>query len=321
MILSYQYEEAERLDKFLASRFSNYSRSYFQRLIESGHVLVNKNQQKSRYFLRKNDSIEINFVKFKNEFSLNPSNIELDVIYENDDIIAINKQAGLVVHPAIGNIDGTLVNALLKKYPRLIDVVLDKNSEISRSRPGIVHRLDKDTSGIILVAKNKKALVSLFKQIKNRVVRKIYWALCYGWPKEKQGRIISYLGRNPKNRKMVTNLGQETGKEAISVYRVIKYLVDNKNDRYSIVEFNIQTGRTHQIRYQAASIQLPIMGDRVYGSKNSINASNLHNVGRQMLHAKHIEFYSPGDTNLTVLEAPLPKDMKSIIDNFDIASR
>jgi len=318
MILSYQNEGVERLDKFLASRFSNYTRNYFQRLIESGHVLVNRQKQRNRNFLHKNDSIEINFIKFKDDINLNPADIDLEIIYEDDDVVAINKQAGLVVHPAAGNPNGTLVNALLKKYPELVDVVFDKNSEVSRSRPGIVHRLDKDTSGIILVAKNKRALVSLSKQIKNRSVRKIYWALCYGWPKEKQGRIISYLGRSPKNRKMVADLGPTAGKEAISVYRVIKYLVDSKNDHYSIVEFNIKTGRTHQIRHQAASIHLPIMGDRVYGSKNCIQASDFHNIGRQMLHAKHIEFYLPGATKLTLLEAPLPKDMKSIIDNFDL---
>lgn len=321
MILSYKNEEVERLDKFLASRFSNYSRNYFQHLIESGNVLVNNQQQKPRRFLHKNDCIEINFIKFNAEVSLKPSDIELDIIYENDDVVVINKQAGLVVHPAAGNLNGTLVNALIKKYPKIINAVYDKNSETSRSRPGIVHRLDKDTSGIILIAKNQRALVSLSKQIRNRSVRKIYWALCYGWPKEKQGRIKSYLGRNPKNRKKVTNLSSILGKEAISVYRVIKYLVDNKNNHYSIIEFNIKTGRTHQIRYQAASINLPIMGDHVYGSKNSIKASDLHAIGRQMLHAKHIEFYLPGNTKITSLEAPMFKDMKNVIDNFDVFNK
>lgn len=318
MMLSYKSSDRERLDKFLTSRFSNYSRNYFQQLIESGNVLVNNKIQKSRYCLQKNDKIEINFIRFKEDISLKPSNIDLDIIFEDDDIIAINKQPGLVVHPAAGNPDGTLVNALINRYPRIVNAVFDKDSELSRNRPGIVHRLDKDTSGIILVAKNQRSLVSLSKQIKNRTVRKLYWALCYGWPKTKQGRIISYLGRNPKNRKEVTNIGSATGKEAISVYRVIKYLTDNKNNHYSIIEFNILTGRTHQIRYQAASINLPIMGDRVYGSKSSIKASDLHNIGRQMLHAKHIEFYLPGDTKLTSLEAPIPKDMKNVIDNFDV---
>lgn len=320
MILSYKYEEAERLDKFLASRFSNYSRNYFQHLIESGNVLVNHKPRMPRYFLHKEDVIEINFIKFSDEISLKPSDIELDIIYEDDDIVAINKQAGLVVHPGAGNLDGTLVNALLRRYPKITNAVFDKDSSVSRSRPGIVHRLDKDTSGIILVAKNKRALVSLSKQIKNRNVRKIYWAICYGWPKKNQGRIISFLGRNPKNRKEVTNLSNESGKEAISVYRVIQYLNDSKNDRFSVIEFNIKTGRTHQIRYQSASINLPIMGDKVYGSKKSIKSSKIHGIDRQMLHAKHIEFYIPGETNITTLEAPLPKDMKSIIDNFDQAS-
>jgi len=309
-------DEGERLDKFLASRFSNYSRNYFQHLIDSDNVLVNGLPQKSKFVLNKNDQIQIKFMQSKSDYKLNPSEIELDVIFENEDVLAINKQAGLVVHPATGNLEGTLVNALIYKYPEIVNVVYDKNSAISQSRPGIVHRLDKDTSGIILIAKNKRALVSLSKQIKNRSVRKIYWAICFGWPKQKQGRIISYLGRNPKNRKEVTNLGPADGKEAVSVYRIIKYLNDNKDNHFSLVEFNIKTGRTHQIRYQAASINLPVMGDRVYGSKKSISLSNSYNISRQLLHAKHIEFYLPGNTKLTALEAPIPKDMELIINNF-----
>ena len=316
MKLSYQFETGERLDKFLKSRFSNYSRNYFQLLITTGNVLVNGQPQKAKYTLKKDDCIEINFLKSSLENKLRPADIDLEVIFENDDIVAINKQAGLVVHPAAGNPDGTLVNALLKKYPNISSAVFDKDSELSRSRPGIIHRLDKDTSGIILVAKNQRALVSLSKQIKNRTVRKIYWALCYGWPKEKQGRVTNYLGRNPKNRKTVTDLGPTLGKEAVSVFRVIKYFCDDQNNRYSIIEFNIKTGRTHQIRYQAAAMHLPIMGDMIYGSKNSIKASKLNHISRQMLHAKHIDFYLPGDDKITSLDAVIPDDMQSQIDKL-----
>ena len=317
MILSYKNNGGERLDKFLAGRFLNYSRGYFQKLIKSGDILVDNQTVKPRYILKAGNKIKIHFIEQKKEIDLKPADIPLEVIFENDDVIVINKQPGLVVHPAAGNRDNTLVNALIQRNPEIKSAVVDKSSKISQMRPGIVHRLDKDTSGIILIAKNQRALFLLSEQIKNRNIKKIYRALCFGWPKNDKGQIINYLGRNPKKRKEVSDIGLKKGKEAISFYRIIKCFKDSKNNKYSLIEFIIKTGRTHQIRYQSASINLPILGDVVYGSKQSINLSKSLGIKRQLLHAKEIELNLPNQKNKACFKTPLPKDFGSLIDRLD----
>lgn len=303
----------ERLDKFLAGRFSNYSRSYFQNLIEKGSVKVNLRNVKPNYYPKAGDSVEVKFESKEDKISLSPEKIKLNVVFENDDVLAINKPAGLVVHPAAGNLSGTLVNALIERNPDIKKAIFDESSDISKTRPGIVHRLDKDTSGLILVAKNKRALRSLSKQIKNRTVIKKYQAICFGWPKKNRGVLINFLGRHPKNRKKVSDIGKEKGREAISSYKVLHFLTDKQGNEYSIIEFDIKTGRTHQIRCQISAIGNPIIGDIVYGNKESIKLSKKLSISRQLLHAKEISFYLPGETKQTHLEIELPKDMVNSI--------
>lgn len=308
MIISYKTDKRERLDKFLASRFLDYSRSYFQHLIESGDVLVNDKKVKSKFILKIGDRLKINFIKSDHPIDLKPANIPLDIIFENDDVIVINKQPGLVVHPAAGNTKNTLVNALINYYPKIKSAVIDKRSIISKARPGIVHRLDKDTSGALVVAKNSRSLRSISKQIKNQSVKKTYLALCFGWPKEERGSVVNFLGRHSKKRKVVTDIGIEKGKEAITDYKVLKFYKDNAGQKISLVEFNIKTGRTHQIRYQAKTLGIPVLGDNVYGTKESIKLSKNLGIMRQMLHAKEILIFLPDTTKISRFLAKLPLD-------------
>lgn len=311
MIISYKSNRGERLDKFLASRFLKYSRNYFQKLIENNNVLVNNKSIKSKYILKTGDRIKINFIKFDNEIKLRPFNLKLNIIFENDDVIVIDKPAGLTVHPGAGNQDRTLVNALLNYYPKIKSATHDLTN-ISKLRPGVIHRLDKDTSGVLIVAKNKNSLDFLSKQISSRRVKKIYLAICYGWPKNEQGAITSYLGRHPKNRKTMADVGIDKGKPARTSYKVIQYFEKDKIT-LSLIEFDIKTGRTHQIRYQAKSIGVPVLGDQIYKTKDSTQASKILKVERQLLHAKEISIRLPNNDNRTRFCAPLPTDFREIL--------
>ena len=309
-------EAGERADIFLAQKFSDYSRSYFAKLIKDRKITINSNQTKPSYILKEHDKIQIDFVEIVPEFIPEGEDIPLEIIYEDNNVIVVNKQAGLVVHPAAGNKTGTLVNALLNHFPKISQSVFEKDNIKSQTRAGIVHRLDKDTSGVILVAKNSKTLASLSKKIKNRNVTKIYWALCYGWPKEPQGILINYLDRHPKNRKIVAEVGKEKGREAISHYKVIDFLEYKDGTKASLIEFDIKTGRTHQIRVQSALMGHPIIGDSVYGNKPSIKFSSQAKVARQLLHAKSITITIPEHEIPSVFEAPLPNDFKTALELF-----
>lgn len=301
-------EAGERIDAFLAKEYPGHSRSYFGDLISSGKVFVNGKSVKASYKLKENDEITVELISEEEADELKAENIPLDIIFKNDDVIVLNKQPNIVVHPAAGNTTGTLVNALLYHFPKISEAVYDEDSEVSRIRPGMVHRLDKDTSGVLIVAKNVRAMHSLSRQIQNRNVKKEYLALCYGWPKEESGKLLSYLGRHPKNRKMIANIGEEKGREAISFYKVKEYLSDKKGNKYSLIEFDIKTGRTHQIRVQAADMHHPVMGDSAYGTKSSIKLSHDLGAERQLLHAEKLSVTLPGDTKQTTFEAPVPKD-------------
>ncbi len=305
-------ETGERLDVFLAKNFTEYSRTYFSDLIKKGDVKVNGDKNKSSYRIDTNDEIIINFIEAP-KTDLLPEDIKLDIIYEDKDVIVLNKQAGIVVHPAAGNSSGTLVNALISHFPEIREAVYDQKSEVSRIRPGLVHRLDKDTSGALIVAKNSRAMHSLSRQIQNRTVKKTYLALCFNWPNKASGELISHLGRHPKNRKLIAHIGPTKGKEAISSYEVLKYLSDNSENKYCLIEFNIKTGRTHQIRVQAADMGSPVMGDKAYGNKQSIKLSDNLGIERQLLHAKTLSITLPGNTKPSIFDAPLPQDMKEAL--------
>lgn len=311
----YKNEIGERIDKFLAKEFSEFSRSYFEKLILDNRVLVNDQKIKSNQILKSDDKIAIDFAPECETTDPVGQKIDLDIIFEDDNVIVLNKPAGLVVHPAAGHTENTLINALLNHFPRISEAVYDKENPISRLRPGLVHRLDKDTSGIMIVAKNERAIHSLSKQIQNRTVKKIYIGLCYGWPKNERGRMRSFLGRHPKNRKKIAEISEEKGKEAITEYRVVENFTFKK-EKISLIEFDIMTGRTHQIRVQISSLGHPILGDDFYNNRASNKLSAKLNVYRQLLHAKSLSISLPGESKSKTFEAPLPEDFQLTLNSI-----
>ena len=288
----------KRLDVYLSEKNENTSRNAIQRLIEEENILVNSQKIKPSYKIQKDDIITMEEVKPK-EIELKAQDIPLEVIYEDEDIIVINKPKGLVVHPANGNPDGTLVNAVMS-------ICKDSLSGIGGEiRPGIVHRLDKDTSGILIVAKNDKAHIKLSEQIKNREVKKTYIALVRGRVKETQATIDMPIGRSQKDRKkMAVN---KNGKQAITHIKVLK-----KYDEYTLLEVNIETGRTHQIRVHLAEIGYPVLGDMVYS-----NGKNRFGIEGQCLHAKSLDFKHPITGKQMHLEAKLPEYFNNIINELE----
>jgi len=308
-------EAGKRVDLFLAKKMTEISRGQIQQAIQKSAITINGKSIKSSYKLRESNTIFVDKKYFsdKNQSKkLLPEKIPLDVIYENKDLLVINKPAGLIVHPAAGNSSGTLVNAILNYDPKIASAVHNKSDQLSLVRPGIIHRLDKDTSGVLLVAKNKKALTSLSKQLQNKMIKKRYLALVFGWPPE-SGSIKSYLARGKKNRKIVIEVKNREGKEAISNYKIKKYLLtaDGKN-HLALVEVEIPTGRTHQIRVQFKSIGYPIIGDQVYNTKESKRLSDVLGAKRQMLHAYSVEFISPGENKSKTINTKLAKDFQQI---------
>ncbi|MDR1417559.1 MAG: RluA family pseudouridine synthase [Endomicrobium sp.] len=290
--LRYEKFENERIDSYLTSIYKDFSRSYFQRLILDQKVFVNGGPVLSSYKLKHNDRVVF---KFKEEESLqiNPENIELDIIYEDEDIVIINKQAGIVVHPSYGHTSGTLLNAL----------VAHSNGKY---RPYLVHRLDKDTSGIIIFAKNEKSKISISKQLQNRAVKKIYYAAVKGIIVENKGRIEAPIGRAPQNRKLMS-VNSLAKKMAITEFKVI-----SRKDGYTLLEVRIITGRTHQIRSHMKYINHPVVGDFQYGGPEIINGRNYK---RQMLHAYSVTFTHPNISKKISFTAPLPKDMSEIFES------
>lgn len=309
-------EEGERIDSFLAKKFPDFSRSYFGNLLKEGLVLVNQSTEKASYRIKESDRIEIKFIDH-NTPNLIPENINLNIIYEDNNVLVINKQPGIIVHPGAGNSQGTIANALLAYIPNIKDAVFEKGNKISESRPGLVHRLDKDTSGVMIVAKNNKTLHYLSKQIQDRVAQKSYSVLCYGWPKEDKGNIVSFLGRHPINRKIITDIGKEKGRIAISDYYVDKYFTLGK-DKLSLIRFDIHTGRTHQIRTQAKISGFPVLGDEVYNTKESIQLSKRLDIKRQMLHAHKFTITLPGSNKASDFIAPIPNDFEIIINKLHL---
>jgi 23S rRNA pseudouridine1911/1915/1917 synthase len=305
-----------RLDQFLSEKFSDYSRNYFANLIKSGYVKVNESTSKSSYRIKAGDMIEVNFIEIET-IDLGPEKIPLNIIYEDKDVIVINKQAGLVVHPALSTKNGTLINALLAHFPQIKNAVYDKESKVSLLRPGLVHRLDKDTSGTIIVAKNARAMHSLSRQMQNRTVKKIYWAICAGWPKNENGELVNFLGRSEKNRKEFTEVGENKGKKAISKYNLLDYFFTKDNKKVSLIEFDIKTGRTHQIRSQAKLAGFPIIGDTSYFNKDSREISAKYAIPRQLLHSKNLSITLPGENRPRTFEAELPEDFKKFLSTLN----
>lgn len=314
--IKYSLNDTVRVDVFLVKKFGQFSRSFIKDKIINQKILVNDNPIKPNYKLKKGDRIKL-FFDIEPKPSLpKGEDIPLEIIFENKDVIVINKPVGMTVHPAAGNLSGTLVNALINYYPKITDVVYDKNAEISKIRPGLVHRLDKDTSGLIVVAKNIRTMRSLSKQIKNHTVEKKYQAICFGWPKTESGEIISYMGRNPKDRKTMADIGQDKGKKAISNYKVLQHMINNHKERISLIEFDIKTGRTHQIRFQAKQIGIPILGDQTYKTKESSLLQNKLNLKHQLLYACSLKFCLPRETIYSEYQSPKPEIFTSIMRKF-----
>lgn len=287
-----------RLDKAIAAKYTDLSRTNIQRLIEEDKVLVNGSKAKASYKVEIGDKIQIEEIKAK-EISLEPQDIPLDIVYEDNDIIVVNKQKGLVVHPANGNPDGTLVNAIMAICKESLSGI---GGEI---RPGIVHRLDKDTSGLIIIAKNDKAHINLSEQIKAREVKKTYIALVRGVIVENEATINMPIGRSTKDRKKMTV--SKKGKSAITHFKVIK-----RYNQYTLLEIRIETGRTHQIRVHMAEIGHPVVGDMVYS-----NGKNPFGVTGQMLHAAKLTFKHPITNKELNLEAPLPEYFVNVLKKLD----
>lgn len=286
-------EAGNRLDKVLAARYPNaHSRTYLQWLIEENHVLVNQKKVKKRIKLEEGDLVEVSFV-LTPEVNLNPEEIPLDILYEDDAIIVVNKAAGLVVHPGAGNWTGTFVNALLFHCKQL--------PEGDGLRPGIVHRLDKDTTGLLVAAKTAEAQQKLIDLFSTRQVYKEYLALCIGNPGS--GKVDAPIARHPVNRQKMAVV--ENGRSAVTHYETLRY-----NATISSVKLVIETGRTHQIRVHLKHIGNPVLGDQVYGS-HSMNEK--FKLKRQLLHAYRLRLPHPITGEEMEFEAPVPKDMDQIL--------
>ena len=291
-------ENGKRLDAYISSINEEITRTAAQRLIEQGNILVNGKKQKVSYKVSVGDVITIEEIQ-PQEIELKAQEIPIEIIYEDNDIIVVNKPKGMVVHPANGNPDGTLVNAITA-------ICKDSLSGIGGEiRPGIVHRLDKDTSGLLIVAKNDKAHVNMSEQIKNHEVTKTYIALVRGIVKENEATINMPIGRsNLDRKKMAVN---KNGRNAVTHIKVL-----NRYDNYTLLQVNIETGRTHQIRVHLAHIGYPVIGDSTYS-----NGKNEFGVTGQCLHAKCLEFRHPITNKEMKLEAPLPEYFEEILKLLD----
>ena len=281
--------EGQRIDRYLSDELEDRSRSYIQKIMKEGYVKVNQKPVKSNYRLSFGDSVEVTLPEAK-EPDIVPENIPLDILYEDQDIIMINKPKQMVVHPAPGHYSGTLVNALMYHCG-------DELSGINGCmRPGIVHRIDMDTTGSLVVCKNDKAHQSLSEQLKVHSIRRIYVAIVHGNIKEEEGTVNAPIGRHPTDRKKMA-INYKNGKDAVTHYKVLE-----RFGQATYVECRLETGRTHQIRVHMASIGHPLLGDTVYGS-----SKNPYHLEGQALHAMILGFVHPRTCEYMEFTAPLPE--------------
>ena len=287
---------ALRLDRCVSENCPGLSRTQAQKLIDDGYVTVNGKIEKAKYKSDIGDRIEIN-IPPPSPSKLLPEAIPIKILYEDDDLLVIDKPAGLTVHPAPGHPTHTLVNAMLSHLSELADAD-------DTSRPGIVHRLDKDTSGVMLIAKNITALANLSEQFKSRSIKKVYLTLVRGHLKPERGVIEAPIGRDSGDRKKMSVTGESRGRQARTNYRVIRYVGNN-----SLLEITPETGRTHQIRVHLAAIGYPVVGDGTYGTKSAY-------LNRQFLHAHRLGFHLPSSGDYVEFESPLPADLEKTLNEI-----
>lgn len=287
--------EDQRIDRYLTEMLPEQSRSFFQKLIRDGFVMVNRIIVKVNYRLKTGDVIEID-IPDAVPTEIVPENIPLDILYEDDDLLIVNKPKGMVVHPAVGHSTGTLVNAIMYHCQENLSGI---NGEI---RPGIVHRIDKDTTGSLIICKNDEAHRNIAEQIKEHSVTRRYVGVVAGTFSEESGTVEGAIGRHPNDRKRMT-INEKNGKPAVTHYRVLQTLKGA-----SFMEFELETGRTHQIRVHMASISHPLLGDTVYG-----NSKNPYKLQGQALHARTIGFIHPTTGEYIEVSAPIPEYMTELV--------
>jgi 23S rRNA pseudouridine1911/1915/1917 synthase len=300
-LLSFRFEgeRASRLDKYLVSCLPEFSRSRLQALIENGFILVDGNvAHKSGQMINRGDMIQVH-LPVPESTQLVPEAIPLDIIFENEDLMVVNKPAGMVVHPAAGHISGTLVHAALAHAPEMMGIGGEK-------RPGVVHRLDKDTSGLILLAKNDQAHRFLQDQFRLRKTIKTYFALVDGKPPTPSGRIEAPVGRDSAHRKLMAVTGIKKGREAVSEFRTLESFRE-----HTLLEVHPLTGRTHQIRVHLKFLGCPVAGDIVYGHKHATIP-----LQRHFLHAARLTILLPGEAKPHTFEAPLPNELERVLERL-----
>lgn len=289
-----------RLDLFVARHIEGISRSRIQKLIAGGHVTEGGQRVSAHAKVKEGMELEV-VIPAARSAEIVPQNIPIRIIHEDSDIVVLNKPSGMVVHPAKGHADGTLVNALVHHCRDLKGIGGER-------RPGIVHRLDKDTSGVLVAAKNQKAMENLIDQFKSGSVRKQYVALVHGIPARKEGRIETVIGRSRGDRRKMSATPKH-GRRAVTIYRVAASYPSG----YSLVNVRIETGRTHQIRVHMAHIGHPVAGDLQYGGGAGGGRGGVFTPARQMLHAESISFIHPSSGDVVSFRAPLPADMRKAI--------
>ena len=295
--IKYKFELPMRLDRWLVSQRPEQSRTSIQNFINSGLILINYKPAKAKTPLKQGDSVQIWLTPPEPLPYLKPEKMHLDILFEDKHIIVINKSSGITVHPAPGHKSGTLVNGLLAHCKNLPGI----NGKL---RPGIVHRLDKDTSGCIVVAKSQEALVNLQLQIKNKIASRNYLAVIHGAPKQNEGTILGNIGRHPIDRKKYAVVEENLGRYACTHWKLIE-----KIGNYSLMSFKLDTGRTHQIRVHCSYIKHPILGDPLYGRCKKLPC----NLSGQALHANRLGLIHPINGNEMIFEADLPYEFQKLL--------
>lgn len=310
-------KKKERIDVYIARLIENATRTRVQKLIDAGLVLVNDKKVKSNYKVNPEDVVDVTIPIAPRPENTEPEEIPLNIIYEDELLLIVNKPAGMVAHPAYANYTGTLVNALLHHTNSLSGLN-------EPCRPGIVHRIDKDTSGLLVVAKDDAAHAKLAAQFSRHTIERTYWAVCWGIFKENDGKIDANITRNKSDRKKFTVGTEDEGKTAVTLYKVIEEF-----EFASLLELKLLTGRTHQIRVHLSSINHPIFGDETYGGRKIVYGSQLPKMKsrienlleimpRQALHAKTIGFIHPASGKFMQFDSDIPEDMKELIEKLRV---